>query len=234
MRPWPDKYKIKPCGSVYHHKRPNVILTPTWHTQHPRPRFGRDGINYDVYQSWFEFYHNYELKDSEYVVAKDDDYSYPFKNPILVTKDTEYFTWKDEIYKRIPMRFDEVPRYFIHEDSRLISLNNRRVKSVKSHPMGNRGKYLQHTIVTRNNPKVPILVHRLVAETYLGNIDCLQVDHIDTNTHNNRLENLQIVTGAENIWLRDSRNDRFFDGKINKAFGWDTELPEVALDICWD
>ena len=42
------------------------------------------------------------------------------------------------------------------------------------------------------------LVHRLVAEAYLGASD-LCVDHIDNNKANNNLSNLQYLTVAENI-----------------------------------
>ena len=43
------------------------------------------------------------------------------------------------------------------------------------------------------------LVHRLVAEAYLGASD-LCVDHIDNNKANNNLSNLQYLTAAENIY----------------------------------
>ena len=44
------------------------------------------------------------------------------------------------------------------------------------------------------------LIHRLVAELFIPNPDnkpC--VDHIDTNTHNNRVDNLRWVTYSENM-----------------------------------
>lgn len=42
-------------------------------------------------------------------------------------------------------------------------------------------------------------VHRLVAQTFLGNIDNMTIDHLDGNRRNNKLSNLEIVSFAENI-----------------------------------
>jgi len=43
------------------------------------------------------------------------------------------------------------------------------------------------------------LVHRLVAETFLGRSEDLQVNHIDGNRHNNKLINLEWVTASRNV-----------------------------------
>ena len=43
------------------------------------------------------------------------------------------------------------------------------------------------------------LVHRLVADAFIGDISGKVVDHIDFNPSNNRLDNLQIITQRENI-----------------------------------
>lgn len=49
-------------------------------------------------------------------------------------------------------------------------------------------------------------VHRLVAETYIGSIpDGHEIDHLDGNTANNHVENLEIVTKQVNIDRRDNR-----------------------------
>lgn len=45
-----------------------------------------------------------------------------------------------------------------------------------------------------------IYVHRLVWLAFMGEVPHgLQIDHIDQNIHNNRLDNLQVVTQSENI-----------------------------------
>ena len=51
-----------------------------------------------------------------------------------------------------------------------------------------------------------ICVHRLVWETFKGEIpEGLEIDHMDNNRKNNALNNLQLVTRAENIRLKFDR-----------------------------
>jgi len=42
------------------------------------------------------------------------------------------------------------------------------------------------------------LLHRLVADTFIQNVDGLTVNHIDRNPCNNSIENLEVVTQKEN------------------------------------
>lgn len=42
-------------------------------------------------------------------------------------------------------------------------------------------------------------VHRLVAQTYLGDITNMTIDHLDGNRRNNKLSNLEIVSMEENL-----------------------------------
>lgn len=61
-------------------------------------------------------------------------------------------------------------------------------------------------------------VHRLVAETWLGNIDGYSIDHVDHNKRNNAVKNLVVMNQEENQKLADM--DRMtveyikFDGKV--------------------
>ena len=61
-----------------------------------------------------------------------------------------------------------------------------------------------------NRPK-QLLLHRLVYETFIGDIPTgLQVDHIDDDKHNNEVENLQLLTATQNMkkaWDRRGRSE---------------------------
>jgi len=63
------------------------------------------------------------------------------------------------------------------------------------------GLFNEHNRRNNRGEKVPKFhyIHRLVYETYMGQIpEKLEVDHIDENPHNNKLENLRLVTPKQN------------------------------------
>ena len=72
-------------------------------------------------------------------------------------------------------------------------INNKTNRLLK--PSG--GKYL-HVTLSVNNVQKSFNVHRLVAETFIGLSD-KQVNHIDGDSHNNKLSNLEYVTASENV-----------------------------------
>lgn len=86
------------------------------------------------------------------------------------------------------------------------------------------GFYLSVSIKTSNNPSIfkPIRVHRLVAEQFIGKIgEGMEVDHIDGDRTNNKLNNLRIVSHAENIKNAKQRGvfdkgQNAFKGKLKK------------------
>ena len=53
---------------------------------------------------------------------------------------------------------------------------------------------------SRDRGRMTFFVHRLVWLAFRGEVpQGLQIDHIDQNMHNNRLDNLQLVTRNENV-----------------------------------
>lgn len=60
----------------------------------------------------------------------------------------------------------------------------------------------------RKNPTIKrVMIHRIVAECWLGDIpDDYEVDHIDRNSRNNDYRNLRIVTKSEQMKNRDHSN----------------------------
>lgn len=62
-----------------------------------------------------------------------------------------------------------------------------------------KGRYKMVNLSFQNKKKM-FLVHRLVALAYIPAIkDKTQVNHIDGNKHNNKVENLEWVTQSENL-----------------------------------
>lgn len=85
--------------------------------------------------------------------------------------------------------------------------NKGRIKSFKTNKIGKilkpkkdgKDKYLMICLCKNGNKKY-YLIHRLVAETFIPNPENkLQVNHIDGNKKNNKVDNLEWVTCSENI-----------------------------------
>ena len=66
------------------------------------------------------------------------------------------------------------------------------------HPTDNGNGYL---IVSfrKNGHRKNYYIHRLVAEAFIGTIGDLEINHIDYNTKNNAVANLEIVSRKENV-----------------------------------
>jgi hypothetical protein len=79
---------------------------------------------------------------------------------------------------------------------RSITKVNKKERFLKGSP--DIGNYLRITI------NKSIFIHTLVITTFIGQkLKGLEIDHIDRNTQNNRLDNLRYCTHSENIRNRD-------------------------------
>ena len=84
----------------------------------------------------------------------------------------------------------------------------------------------------KNGKEKNFLIHRLVAEAYIPNPDNLpQVDHIDENKTHNYLNNLQWITGRNNV--RKSKNKPIlqYDLEGNFVKEWECTA-DVGRELC--
>lgn len=99
-----------------------------------------------------------------------------------------------------------------------------RLKSFKVTPLGQiisltntKGDYLRVVLQGKGVPRKSISVHRLVAEHFLPPPPCRSVvNHIDGNKQNNRADNIEWISQAENV--RHSKNHLHqtqFDGMLS-------------------
>lgn len=92
-----------------------------------------------------------------------------------------------------PKIIPDYPNYTIDIDGTVTNIkSNRPVK----HQVNQRRHLVE---LWKNNKKKHCLVHRLIAQAYIPNPNNLpQINHIDGNPSNNRLENLEWVTDRDN------------------------------------
>tara|TARA_R110000868_G_scaffold14305_1_gene66510 strand:- start:47 stop:496 length:450 start_codon:yes stop_codon:yes gene_type:complete len=103
--------------------------------------------------------------------------------------------------------------YSVDEEGNVYSKTGRKLKCSK-----NQGGYLQLSIYKNGKLEKMLLVHRLVYETFVGEISPgFEIDHIDCERTNNALSNLRTVTHTQNRWnTKDSKGCSFF--KNNKKW----------------
>jgi len=85
--------------------------------------------------------------------------------------------------------------FAINKNGDVLDLRSKKLK--KQYPNITAGNYLQLSLINENGYK-NFRIHRLVAETFIPNIENKpEVDHIDRNRHNNNVNNLRWVNDIE-------------------------------------
>ena len=93
-----------------------------------------------------------------------------------------------------PKKLKDYHHYLIYPDGRVFSL---RRNHFIGHVICDRGYH--RVVMTINKKQVARLVHRLVCEAFLRGFDRVkQVNHIDGDKSNNRIDNLEMVTNMQN------------------------------------
>ena len=85
-------------------------------------------------------------------------------------------------------------KYEISSNGNIRNIKTQYILRPRISPYG----YCRITLNSENSKQHYFLVHRLVAENFIGEINNKQVDHIDRNRSNNRVENLRIVDARQN------------------------------------
>ncbi len=120
--------------------------------------------------------------------------------------------------------------YLISNRGNVMSLKCKRKKILKP---GKNGTGYMVVVFMINGVRKSLSVHRLVAESFLGIKNELQVNHKDKNKSNNCLNNLEYVTATENIHHRFGIKRGTPKNEIAKYYRekWFNKDPEHAKNI---
>lgn len=94
----------------------------------------------------------------------------------------------------------------------------------------NKNRYRNLDLRNGNGKRKPISVHRLVAAAFIPNPNNYkEVNHIDSDRGNNKLENLEWVSAQENISHAHSKG--VFSAATNPNKAWNTKLTPEQVSV---
>ena len=111
---------------------------------------------------------------------------------------------------------EDYPNYMISNLGNVRNINYRNTGKQTSLKGSTYNGYV-HIALRKNNKSKIFLLHRLVAEAFIPNIEnkpC--INHIDCNRENNKAENLEWCTQQENITYMDNLNRRNSGKKLSE------------------
>lgn len=125
-----------------------------------------------------------------------------------------------EIWRTAVVDGEPWENYQVSNLGRVMNLNYRGTGKAKLAKLYKRKDGYLEVCLSKNKETKTCLVHRLVAETFLPNPENLpQVNHIDENKENNRVNNLEWKSPKDNC-NHGTRNERIFEkttnGKLSK------------------
>ena len=100
------------------------------------------------------------------------------------------------MYKRVPLVYPNVREgyYEIDTDGNIYVVKTGEMRNLKVH-----GNYVYCTCVGITRKYTHVSVHRALGYAFLGLTPELEINHINGNGIDNRLENLEVVTHQQNI-----------------------------------
>ena len=104
---------------------------------------------------------------------------------------------KEEEWKTCVYDGEVFPNYEVSTRGRVRSLNYKQTGQIKVLKPQNNGRYYQVNL-SKNGQQKLLLVHRLVGIAFIPNLDNKPtINHINENTYDNRVENLEWATQKE-------------------------------------
>lgn len=116
-------------------------------------------------------------------------------------------------------QIENYPNYYISLTGDVFSLKTMKFLKQQNHPMG----YKVVNLTLKNSKQKIELVHRLVAKTYILNINNKpHINHIDGNKSNNLIFNLEWCTHQENM-------RHAWDNGLNKTSEKQREIGKINI-----